>query len=367
MIAVFTGNPDPTLGAFVKRVFIVLLIGAIALALWQLAGLTILVFGAILMAIGLRAATRVITKVIGIGDAIGLAVVVLVAVAALGLAFWFFGSVIGGQVDELVRQVPAGLQLLSDTIAAHPYARYALEQARGLEISAATGWAASTLAALVSSLARGIGYAVVMFLVAIYIAAQPKLYRRLVLRLVPRGYVPLAEELFHKTGNVLRRWLIGQLIVMAVIGILSGVGLWALGIEAALALGVVGGLLSFIPYVGAVVAAIPATLVALTQSPLDALLVIVMYVGVHFVEGNFITPLVQAEATALPPVLSLVSIIAFSVLLGPSSVLVAAPLTLFLMIAIEVLYVEQALDQTAAPTTAPLREGTSEPKKESGP
>jgi predicted PurR-regulated permease PerM len=177
------------------------------------------------------------------------------------------------------------------------------------------------------------------------------------------GYVSRAEKLFDKTGDVLRRWLIGQLVVMADIGTLSGIGLWALGIDAPFALGLVGGLLCFIPYVGAVIAAVPATLVALTQGPGYALAVILMYIGVHFVEGNFITPMVQAEATQLPPVLSLLSIIAFGILLGPSSVLVAAPLTLFLMVAVEVLYVEPRFGRIDAPPGAASGEVREDLKK----
>src|ERR1039457_4993329 len=122
------------------------------------------------------------------------------------------------------------------------------------------------------------------------------------MRIVPPAHRGTAERLFAMTGYILRRWLIGQMVVMVTIGVLSGIGLWLLGIEAAFALGLMGGLLCFIPFVGAILAAVPATLVALTQSPTDAVVVILMYVGVHFVEGNFITPLVQAEATALPPV-----------------------------------------------------------------
>lgn len=353
MVAVYTPDPDPTLGAFVKRVFIVLLIGVLAFALLQIAGLAVLVFGAILMAIGLRAMTGVVAKVLRVREAVGLTLVVLVAVAALGFAFWFFGSVIGNQLDELVRQVPAGLQLLSDTIAAHPYAGYVLKQMRELQISGATGWAATMLAAMANALARGIGYAFVMLFVAIYMAAQPKLYRGLVLRLVPCGYISVVEELFDRTGDVLRRWLMGQLVVMTAIGILSGVGLWALGIEAAFALGLLGGMLCFIPYVGAILAAIPAVLVAFSQSPFDALLVVALYVVVHLIEGNLISPLVQARATALPAVLSLVSVIAFGILLGPSSVLVAAPLTLFLLVAVDVLYVERMLDCVVVPPAIP--------------
>ena len=110
-------------------------------------------------------------------------------------------------------------------------------------------------------------------------------------------------------------------------------------------MGLVGGFLCFIPYVGAVAAAVPATLVALTRGPTYALSGIAMYAVVHFVEGNFITPFVQAEATSLPPVLSLLSIVAFGIIIGPASVFVAAPLTLFLMVVVELLYVEQALGQ----------------------
>jgi predicted PurR-regulated permease PerM len=154
-------------------------------------------------------------------------------------------------------------------------------------------------------------------------------------------------------GNILERWLVGQLVVMCTIGLLSGVGLWLLGIEAAFALGLMGGLLCFIPFVGAILAAVPATLVALTQGPIYAASVILMYVGVHFIEGNFITPMVQAEATSLPPVLAILSTVAFSLLFGPAGVLLAAPLTLLLMVAVEVLYVQEGLGEPPVDAVSP--------------
>ena len=175
------------------------------------------------------------------------------------------------------------------------------------------------------------------------------------------------ERLFDETANILKRWLLGQLTVMITIGVLSGIGLWALGIEAAFAPGLVGGLLTFIPYVGAVLAAVPATLVALTQGPTYALAVVGVYVGVHFIEGNFITPLVQAEATSLPPVLSLLSIVTFSILFGPTAVPLAAPLTLFLIVAVEVLYVEQGLGEPAALPGSPASQDPGQHELRSAP
>ncbi len=273
----------------------------------------------------------------------GLAVAVLIFLALLAAALIFFGTVAAGQFSELAQQVPQGLKIALNWLKQQPYGPEVLVQARGIAPADVTGAVGHVAALLAQSIIATIGYAILVFLVAIYLAAQPDLYRRLVFRLVPPRHLPVVAKVYEQTGQILLHWLLGQFIVMLTIGILSGLGLWALGIEAPVALGLVGGLLTFIPYFGAVMAAVPATLVALTQSPLEALWVIMMYAGVHFIEGNFITPMVQAEATSLPPVLSLLSTVAFSILFGISAVLLATPLTLLLLIVLEVLYVETAL------------------------
>ena len=63
-----------------------------------------------------------------------------------------------------------------------------------------------------------------------------------------------------------------------------------------------------------------------------------MYICVHFVEGNFITPLIQAEATSLPPAITLLAVISCAILFGPSAAFLAVPLTLFVITALDVLY-----------------------------
>lgn len=338
---------DPSLGAFVRRLLVALLIGALALAAWRLSEIAMLLFAAMLMAVGLRAASRGLRRITGITEALGLALAVLLFLLGLGLALWFFGTVAASQLDEVARQVPTGLRLLLEWLQAHSYGRYILDQVRGVGNVGAAAWAASALAAVARSLTRGLAFGLLTFIIAIYLAAQPERYRQICLRLTPPASRPSVSRLLAETADILRRWLVGQLVVMTTIGTLSGLGLWVLGIDAAFALGLVGGLLTFIPYVGAVLAAVPATLVALTQGPVYALSVVLMYVGVHFVEGNFITPLVQAEATSLPPVVSLLSTVSFSILFGPSAVLLAAPLTLALMVAVEILYVQGAIGERA--------------------
>jgi predicted PurR-regulated permease PerM len=84
---------------------------------------------------------------------------------------------------------------------------------------------------------------------------------------------------------------------------------------------------------------------AAMQGPMQTVYVIALYAGIHFVESNLVTPLVQAEAVELPPVLTLLSALVFGLLLGPIGVLLAAPLSVVLLVALNVLYIEGVLGE----------------------
>ncbi len=357
-------SPAISLGTFTGRLLVVLVIAALAAALWQLSDILVLLFGAVLLAIGLCAATRLIARHSGINRGLALAGVFVLGLGIFGAALWVFGATVAGQLDDVIQAAPAGYKLVMAWLTGNPYGRQLLDQVRAANVLGATGWATSMVTLIGGLLTRGLGYAVIALFVAIYLAAQPERYRHLCLRLVPPAQRPVAEALFGVTGRVLERWLAGQLVVMVTIGVLTGIGLQLLGIEAAFALGLMGGLLCFIPFVGAILAAIPAVLVAMTQGPVYAISVICMYAGVHFIEGNFITPMVQAEATSFPPVLAILSTVAFSILFGPLGVLLAAPLTLLLMAAVEVLYVQHGLGEAPehdAMTGTSLSEAAASP------
>ncbi len=346
-----------TLAGFTARLLVIAIIGALAVALWRLTDVLVLMFGAILLAIGLCAAARWVSRHIGIRRGFALAGVFGFGLCIVAAALWVFGSTVAAQMDDVIQAAPAGFRLFMTWVTSHPYGRQMLDQMRGANVMGATGWATSMVTATAGIITRAIGYAVIALFVAIYLAAQPGRYRHLCLRLVPPSHRPIADRLFGQAGHVLQRWLVGQFVVMLTIGVLSGIGLWLMGIEAAFALGLMGGLLCFVPFVGAILAAVPATLVALTQGPSYAAAVICMYAGVHFIEGNFITPMVQAEATALPPVLAILSTVAFSMLFGPLGVLLAAPLTLLLMAAVEILYVQRGLGEAPEATTGYIAPG----------
>lgn len=326
------------IGQFASRAAVLLAMIGAALAAWTLREVVFILFGALVLANGMNAVACFLARKLRIRYALGLLAVVTTGLIALGAVGWFFGATINTQLEELSDKIPEGLQWLANQIEARPYTRDLLSKLEINDLSGTTGWIAKTLTPILRSFLGAAGSLVVMAIVSIYLAAQPERYRSGALRLLPISARSKASELLDATGNILGRWLAGQVAVMATVGLLSGVGLWLLGIDAAFVLGLVGGLLSFVPYLGSVLTAVLATLFALAQGPYHAAAVIVMYICVHFVEGNFITPLIQAEATSLPPAITLLAVISCAILFGPSAAFLAAPLTLFVITALDVLY-----------------------------
>ncbi|UJB15414.1 AI-2E family transporter [Xanthomonas translucens] len=142
----------------------------------------------------------------------------------------------------------------------------------------------------------------------------------------------VADEALSASGQVWRAWLGGQFLAMLVIGSLTGLGLWLLGVPVALGIGLLTALLDFIPIVGPIVAAVPAVLLGFTVSPQVALGALLVFVVLQQLEGHVLQPLIQARAVDLPPALLLFSLFGIGVLFGPMGVVLAAPLTVVLYV-----------------------------------
>src|SRR6202034_2229887 len=136
-------------------------------------------------------------------------------------------------------------------------------------------------------------------------AAQPDLYRRGLIWLFPPASHARAAEIVDGIGEALRLWLVGQLAEMVLIGALTMVAMWIIGVPSSLALGLIACIGEFIPYLGPLLAAIPAILVALTKSPQAALWTALAFVIIHQIEGQIISPLIQRHMVSIPPAVML--------------------------------------------------------------
>jgi predicted PurR-regulated permease PerM len=344
---------DPSDRQFLRRLLLVVLVAVAALVAWQLSDVLVLAFGAALLALLLRGLAGALSRGTYIPEAWAVAPVVLALLAVIGAAGWLFGSQIAMQFNLLAADLPQNVARFVNGLRATPWGAWFLTQ--NLNLTSATGQIAGRIAAFFGSALRTAAYLAVLLFAAVYFAAQPERYRHGLLRLVPPERRERLAAVLDLTGATLRRWILGQAITMTVVGMLTGIGLWALGVGAPLALGLIAGLFAFIPYVGPLMAAAPGLLMAAAQGPMEVLYAAALYSGVHFVEGNLVTPLVQAEAVELPPVLTIFATLVFGLLLGPIGVLLAAPLTVVLLVAVNALYLEDVLGETRA--WPPLRRG----------
>jgi predicted PurR-regulated permease PerM len=152
---------------------------------------------------------------------------------------------------------------------------------------------------------------------------------------------------------VLRRWLVTQLIAMATIGSITTVVLLVLHVKAAFALGVIAGLLEFVPTVGPIMSAIPAIAMAFLDSPEKALTVALAYVGIQFLENHLLIPLLMKGGVDLPPVLTILAQALMAVLFGFLGLMCAVPLLAAVMVAVRMLYVDAVIGKGAVASALP--------------
>ena len=192
------------------------------------------------------------------------------------------------------------------------------------------------LHALGSTLAVLAGIVLVIFL-AIYLAIDPSTYRRGLLHLVPQRARELTDEVLTAIAVTLRKWLVTQLIAMIVIGAVSTVVLMALKVRAAVPLGILAGLLEFVPTVGPIISALPAIAMGFVDSPEKALAVAVAYVGIQFLENHLLIPLLMKQGVNVPPALTIVMQALMAIVFGILGLLVAVPLLAAIMIATRII------------------------------
>jgi predicted PurR-regulated permease PerM len=199
------------------------------------------------------------------------------------------------------------------------------------------------------------GFLIIVFL-SVYIAADPELYHRGLMKLFPRPRRKRAGEVLSAIAAVLRRWLITQLIAMATIGTVTTIVLLALGVKAAFALGLLAGLFEFIPTVGPILSAIPAVAMAFLDSPEKAALVALACFLIQFMENHLLIPLLMKGGVDVPPALTILSQALMALLFGFLGLMVAVPLLAAGMVAVKMLYVENVVGERAlGPDENPAR------------
>jgi len=181
----------------------------------------------------------------------------------------------------------------------------------------------------------GIFSFVLILVLTFYMVVEESAIKKLVWSLAPEKHQTYIMHLINRIQLKMGYWLRGQLIVALSLAIMSYIGLEILGVNYALVLALLVGFFSFIPYMGAILGSIPAIFIAFTQSPLLAVLAIVLFYIVHFIEGNFLQPKIMQKAVGLSPIVSILAILAGFKLAGLIGAVLSVPVATALSVFIK--------------------------------
>lgn len=324
--------------SYTARVLVAIGLAAALVLLWQMRQVLLVLFGGFVFAVIIAAAGDLVARVTRLPHRWAVVLGCVLILALLSGAGWLVGGAVAAQLDDLRDRVPAALRSVEAWLTMYPVGAQVVElwqdlMSDGLPLNRLVSAAGLTLSAL--------GTTILMVMTGVFLAAEPGLYRRGTLRLLPPQRREQVGAALDCCAHSLRLWLRGQAISMLFVGICTGVGLALLDVPLALTLGLLAFLLDFVPYFGPVLAGLLSVLVAFTVSPQVALYVALLALVIQQLEGNLLLPLVQRWSVSLPPVLGLVAVVAFGSLFGLMGVLFATPLMVTLMVLVRELHVKR--------------------------
>ncbi len=178
-----------------------------------------------------------------------------------------------------------------------------------------------------------------VLVMSIYLSIHPALYREWLIALFPPIHRDLVRDVLAELADSLRAYIVGQLLTMTFLGLITGLGLWLLGVPFAFLFGIFTGLVAIVPFFGTLLSTtLPALFVLNGKgyfgfSPVGhALLVVGLGVVVHLIEGNLVSPLVMSKKVDLPPVMTIMAVLIMGTLLGGLGLVVALPTLAALMV-----------------------------------
>jgi predicted PurR-regulated permease PerM len=313
----------------------------------------LLVFGALLVALPIRAGSRKIHDSTGLNEKISLIVVIIALLALIGGICWLFAARISEQVSQFQEQVPEAIENARKQLSASDFGRQILNNVPSAEdIVQNSSKVMAHAPGILSSTFGTLSNVYVIIFMGAFIMVNPKLYREGIIMLVPKKGRKRTAEILDNLNDTLVNWLLGQFFSMAVVGVLTFIGLWILGVPMAGVLALFAGLISFIPNLGPIISLFPALLFAYHDGPDQVLYVLILYLFVQAFESSVATPLVQKKMINMPPALVFGSQLVIGAFGGLLGLTLATPIMAMLMVLVKMVYVQDILEDDSVKVSA---------------
>lgn len=298
----------------------------------------LLAFAAILFAIYFHGCANFFHRKLRVPDGWSLALSIVINIILLTGFLWFTGSRLQQQISQLADSLPETIDNAKD------YLRGSEIGTKALDFLQSNGDSQKTVAVLKRFFTSSFGILsdlYIVLLLGMFFIANPFVYKKGFIHLLPPKAKDQGDKIIDKIHLGLKNWVKGQLFGFVFIAVLTGLGLWAIGMPMILVLALIAGLSNFVPNFGPIIALIPAVLIALSLGPNTALLVVGLYTLIQVVQSAVTQPLIQQKMVNVPPALIIFAQVAMGIVGGFWGVLLATPVIVILMTMINHLYVEK--------------------------
>ncbi len=330
----------------VAVVGIVVLAVVLLALLWAATDVLLLLFTAILFACFLSGLAHLLSDHTPLSRGWALLIVATVLLLALGATIGLLAPQVAAQTDGLVQGLTNSVEQMRARLSQYGWGQRVLAQTPGIVELAKRADLVARVTGVFSTTFGVLANVVLVGFIGLYLAVSPGIYVRGIVRLFPKPRRDRIREVLGTLGETLRRWLVGRVVLMISNGLLTTIGLELLGVPMALTLGLVAGLLNFVPNIGPIIGAVPAILIAWTIGPMTAVYVLLLYIFLQSLDGYVFTPLVQRKTVHLPPALTISAQLLFGVLAGSMGLLLATPMTAVALILVQKLYLEDVLGES---------------------
>lgn len=338
--------------SFLRRVVLGTFLAAMVLllmaAVWASGQVVLLLLLSMLLALFLRELSRRLRRTLPVSPAWSVLIVSFTLLCLGGMTLWLMAPEITAQAEGLVSHLPESWAQIQQRWGHHPAGKWLL-RAQAEMPDAPMGALMSRATGIFNSVLGAGGGLLFVFFMSLYLALDPHRYKNGVLLLFPAPRRSRVEEIMDATAERLWQFLVAQGASMLVVFVMTTFGLWMIGMPVYLALGLLAGLLTFIPYLGPLLSFLPALLVAAASNGASVLSVTLLYGTVQLLESYLITPMMQRKIADLPPALTILVQGALGLYSGVLGVLLAAPLTAAGMVIVKMAYLEDVLQEDLDP------------------
>ena len=323
---------DPLLREEAKRAFVWIGMAAAFALVVVLAQPLLVIFAGMVFAAMVDGGARLLERVLPIARGWRVTIVLVLVAAFLVWTAYFAGSQIAAQAAALPATVETQALKATAWLSDHGFAI----ESRDIQnfVEKAVG-GVGQLTAAVGGLIGGVGTVILIIVLGIYFAIEPQLYRRGVAWMMPADRRDYFEGTAQLMGRSLRRLMAGRLLGMGIEGICTWLLLTAYGVPMAALLGLLTGLLAFLPNIGAPLSGLLMILVGFSGGVDMGLYCIAVYVVVQTVDGNVIVPMVARRTVDLAPALVLGAQLMMGVLFGLMGLILADPMVAMIKIWLE--------------------------------